>query len=216
MLIKYLEQYLLKIGLNLYFSLLPASRKAASGPRASNATLSTFQLGNLLGNLTWCQRHERKWGTQTSKPLAFKNTSKLPNDSSFAICNVSTLLPGCNAAPSTPFFCLSSCWCRGSGVSESQVMRRAATHADGPNGGGGDERGGGRTLTRFDQGVIDCHRDGAPSRRVGTRQRDSPEALFVADGSHLMSYLGQSPVTIACTGEKQGEERRWWQDINND
>lgn len=95
-------------------------------------------------------------------------------------------------------------------------MRCAAAHADGPNGGGGDERGGGRTLTRFDQGVIDCYRDGALSRRVGTRQSDSPEALFVADGSHLMSYLGQSPVTIACTGEKQGEARRWRQDINND
>lgn len=27
----------------------------------------------------------------------------------------------------------------------------------------------------------------------------------MADGLQLMSYLGQSPVTIACTGEKQGE-----------
>lgn len=104
MLIKYLEQYLVKIGLNLYFSLLPASRKAASGPRASNATLSTFKLGNLLGNFTWCQRHERKWGTQTSKPLAFKNTSKLPIDSSFAICNVSTLLPAVMPRRRRPFF----------------------------------------------------------------------------------------------------------------
>lgn len=51
-------------------------------------------------------------------------------------------------------------------------MRRAAAHADGPNGGGGgggDERGGGRTLTRFDQGVIDCYRDGALSRDKAER-----------------------------------------------
>lgn len=139
-------------------------------------------------------------GTQTSTPLGFKKKTnkfrplgKLATGSSFGICNVNTLLP-CAIVDNFFAFVL------------ADVMRRAAAHADGPNEGGGDERGGGRTLTRFDRGVIDCCREGAPSRWVGTRQSDSPEALFVADGSQLMSYLGQSPVTIACTGEKQGEE----------
>lgn len=44
------------------------------------------------------------------------------------------------------------------------------------------------------------------SAESGQGRATRPEALFVADGSQLMSYLSQSPVTIACTGEKQGEE----------
>lgn len=79
------------------------------------------------------------------------------------ISNVSKLLPP--ATVDALFFAFVLIDVAPTGASESQAVRRAAAHADGPSsGGGGDERGGGRTLTRFDQGVIDCYRDGALSR----------------------------------------------------
>lgn len=159
-------------------------------------------------------------GKQTSKPLAFrKNRGELSIRSCVWYLQCDRAASLCDAATPTPClpFVLTDV-AQPPSLSHKLPTQRFRT--DDERGGGG----GGRALTRFDRGVIDCSGDGAELRVAESGQgrvTRSPEALSLslsaaADAAQLMSYLGQSPVTIACTGEKQGEESQWWQDINND